>query len=91
MYHNVLDWLEATALGRPESIAFADAATEITYRETVQKARSVGSVLAEQISTGEPVALYLEKSTTAICMTAALISTACTSAACTTPPKTAPT
>ena len=67
MYHNVLDWLEATALGRPESIAFADAATEITYQETVQKARSVGSVLAEQISIGEPVALYLEKSTTAIC------------------------
>lgn len=67
MYHNILDWLETTAARKPDGISFADDKSEITYNETVKKAKSIGTVLADRVNMTDPVALYLEKSTTAIC------------------------
>ncbi|MDO4614497.1 MAG: amino acid adenylation domain-containing protein [Lachnospiraceae bacterium] len=63
---NVLEWLERSALVRPEKIAFADEASELTFSELREGAEKIGTVLAGKTKPRRPVSFYLEKSTIAI-------------------------
>ena len=65
--HNVLDWLEASTRRTPDKAAFADAESAATYAQVTRRAQEIGSFLAERMQPRTPVALYLEKSTLAIC------------------------
>ena len=63
---NVLDWLEASAEARPDKVAFADVDSQLTYGELVDRARVVGSAIANSSEARQPVALFLDKTTRAI-------------------------
>lgn len=63
---NVLDWLEATAERLPQKTAIADPASALTFAELHDQARIAGSWLAAHIEPRTSVALFLEKSTTAL-------------------------
>lgn len=63
---NVLEWLEHTASRFPQKTAFGDPGQEITFGQLVRKAQAVGTLLADRISIGSPVAFYMEKSVDAL-------------------------
>ena len=63
---NVLDWLEATAGRLPGKTAVADPASALTFSELRDQARIAGTWLAGRIEPRTSVALFLEKSTTAL-------------------------
>ena len=64
---NVLEWLEKSVDENPGKAAFADAESAVTYRELMMSARAAGSFLAQACPPREPVALFLEKTTKAVC------------------------
>ncbi|MBQ9067899.1 MAG: amino acid adenylation domain-containing protein [Eggerthellaceae bacterium] len=64
---NVLEWLEAAARKTPDAVAVADVETQLTFAQLRDGARRVGTFLGEQVAPGGAVALYLEKSTKALC------------------------
>lgn len=63
---NVLEMLERTAAKFPDKTAFGDPSKEITFGELVRKAQAVGTLLADRIGIGSPVAFYMEKSVDAV-------------------------
>lgn len=63
---NVLDWLEASAERLPHKTAIADPAGSLTFSELRDQARIAGSWIAGRIEPRTSVALFLEKSTTAL-------------------------
>lgn len=64
---NVLEWLESTAAVSPDKMAFADPDSTVGFAELAARAQGVGTYLAARQAPCTPVALFLEKSTTAIC------------------------
>ncbi len=67
MYTNILDMLEASSKQYPERLAFGDAEKDITFWDLETKAKSVGTLLADEIKIAEPVAFYMDKSVDAVC------------------------
>ena len=59
---NILELLERSAKMYPDKIAFNDTEKRITYSELENAAKRVGSALAEQDFSREPIAIYIEKS-----------------------------
>ena len=67
MNRNILMWLENSAEKYPANIAFSDVNEEVTYADLKNRARTIGSFLADRIKPCSPVAFYLEKSALAMC------------------------
>ena len=67
MYTNILDMLEASAEQYPNRYAFGDTEKDITFEELQIKAKVVGTLLADEIQTADPVAFYMDKSVNAVC------------------------
>lgn len=67
MYTNILDMLEASAENYPERPAFGDVKQDITFKELLQKAKEVGTLLTDEIHISEPAAFYMDKSVDAVC------------------------
>ncbi|MBQ7994264.1 MAG: amino acid adenylation domain-containing protein [Solobacterium sp.] len=67
MILNVLEMLEKTASRCPERLAFSDPERNITYKETLEQSKKIGSFLTEKGFVKVPVSFYLEKSTYAVC------------------------
>ena len=59
---SILDYLEKTVSLYPEKIAVEDKNETITWKQLEKKAKAIGSLLQEQISHGEGVAIVAEKS-----------------------------
>ncbi len=66
MTTNVIQYLEQSAKMYPEKIAFADLEHSYTYGELLEKARRVGSFLAERLKPGQAVPVFMEKGVEAI-------------------------
>lgn len=66
MTKNVIKYLEQSAERYPGKIAFADLEHSYTYSELLEKARRIGSFLAERIEPGQAVPVYMEKGVEAI-------------------------
>lgn len=60
---NVLEYLEKAENSYPDKIIFGDETTEITYRDFIQDAKSVGTALLKQGIQKSPVAVLLGKNT----------------------------
>ncbi len=58
---NILQYLEATAPGVPNKIAYADGKDSITFEELYRSARAVGSALLRARYRKEPIAILMEK------------------------------
>lgn len=58
---NVLEYLEKSAERFPEKVAFSDESSEMTYRELLLKAQTIGSVLLRKSIEHSPVAVLLDK------------------------------
>lgn len=67
MYNNILDLLENSCGQYPDKAAFGDADRDITFKELVRVAKTVGTLLADKIGVAEPVAFYMDKSVSAVC------------------------
>ena len=61
MMRSVLEYLEASASHRPESIAVVDESGDHSYRELLEASRSAGSSLASEGIEGRPVMIVGEK------------------------------
>lgn len=66
MQTNVLEYLEQTLPRVPDKVAFADDQTQLTFAQVSQNARAIGSALAADGLSGEPVVVFMEKSPAAI-------------------------
>ena len=65
---NVLEWLEAQAVLRPDSLAVADPDSELSYAQLLDRSRRAGCWLVSQgMAPRQALALYLEKSADALC------------------------
>ena len=62
MQYNVLEYLEHTVNRLPEKVAYADDKIEITFQETYNQARAIGTFLARRGIYKEPVAVFMNKS-----------------------------
>lgn len=62
MKTNVLEYLEESAERYPEKAAFADVDSACTFRELEDTARRIGTALAGEVSPGNPVPVFMEKS-----------------------------
>ena len=63
----ILDRLELTEKEYGSRPAVDDGVVCLTYKELASKARGIGGALSAQISKGEPVAIFAEKSTATLC------------------------
>ena len=63
----ILDRLELTEKEYGSRPAVDDGLVCLTYKELASKARGIGGALSAQISKGEPVAIFAEKSTATLC------------------------
>ena len=69
MNKTIFKYLEATAQKYPDKIAFADTKRELTFADFVRESKNIGTALARKGFTKRPVAVFLEKSVTALtCM-----------------------
>lgn len=66
MQYNVLEYLEATVNRLPDKTAFADENSSISFQETYDDARALGTYLAERDIYKEPVAVFMDKTPKAI-------------------------
>ena len=62
MQNNVLDYLDRTALEKPEKTAYSDGAVSLSFREVQRISRSIGSFLHERGIYKKPVAVFMHKS-----------------------------
>lgn len=62
MQTNVLEYLEQTLERVPDKIAFADEELSLTFQQFYERARSIGTCLAEYGARGEPIIVYMKKS-----------------------------
>ena len=61
MTRNVLDWLDDTAVRRPEAAAFRSQDQEITYTQLSRRSQQIGSFLLDRIDRQQGVLIYMEK------------------------------
>jgi len=66
MIKNVLEYLEESASRFPEKVAFADENSSCTFSEIYQQSQRVGTFLAQKITPGFPVPVWMEKGTKTI-------------------------
>ena len=66
MIKNVLYYLEQSAVNFPDKTAFADESQELSFSETVDRARRVGSSLAQLKYYRHPIVVRMEKGAEAI-------------------------
>lgn len=59
---SILDFFEETVNKYPDKTAFADEQKSCTYRELKERAMKIGSFLADKVSIGQPVPIFMEKS-----------------------------
>lgn len=59
---NILEYLERSAKKYPDKIAFTDETSEITYRNFIAKAKTIGSYLSELGIRNAAIAVCLDKS-----------------------------
>ncbi len=62
MQTNVLEYLEETVERLPDKMAFGDEEIQLTFRQVYDRARSIGSLLADCGAGKEPVVVYMKKS-----------------------------
>ena len=66
--HNVLDWLFANAESQPDKLAFCDESTSISFGETADIARRMGTLLARRFgSQSNPIAVFVDRDARCIC------------------------
>ena len=65
--NSVVEWLEAAAQRTPDAVACADVDTQLTFAQLLERAQIMGVYLTQHAQPGVPIALYLEKSTQALC------------------------
>lgn len=65
---SIIEYLERSAERFPDKVAFADENDTCTFQELKERARSVGSFLAEKGCHCKPVPVVMEKSVTTIAM-----------------------
>ncbi len=63
---SIIEYLEQSAEKYPDKTAFADETTACTFKELKERARRVGSFLAQEGCHCKPVPVVMEKSTSAI-------------------------
>lgn len=68
MICNVLEYLENSTEKYPNKVAFEDEKYRLTYQETMEKSRRIGSYLSIHTNPNQPIAIYMEKSV--YCLTA---------------------
>ncbi|MDO4337329.1 MAG: amino acid adenylation domain-containing protein [Eubacteriales bacterium] len=61
MVYNVLDYLERAGEKHPDKVVFADPLHEITYKECIRNARSIGTRIARMGRTCKPVAVLIDR------------------------------
>jgi amino acid adenylation domain-containing protein len=66
MIRNILTYLENSAARVPDKIAFADVDTDCTYAELLENAKRIGSALARSSEKRLPVAVFMNKSVSAV-------------------------
>lgn len=66
MQYNVLEYLEETVERLPDKLAYADEKSGITFQETYDGSRAIGSFLAERGIHKEAVAVFMSKTPEAI-------------------------
>ncbi|MBE5835297.1 MAG: amino acid adenylation domain-containing protein [Butyrivibrio sp.] len=64
---SILDVLENTASKYPDKLAFGDVSSDMTFKETIERSKLVGSYLTSYVKNGSPVAFYMEKSCQGVC------------------------
>lgn len=65
--HNVLSYLEQSALRYADKAAVIDGQRQYTYAELRNRSRHIGGILASHTEKGKPVAVYMEKGADALC------------------------
>lgn len=58
---NILEYLEKSAKFLPNKIAFSDELSEVSYRDLLSKAQTIGSFLLEKAIERSPVAVLMDK------------------------------
>ena len=66
MQTNILEYLEQTVTRVPDKVAFANDTMGITFRETYDQARAVGSFLNNQGFYKQPVVVFMKKHPTTL-------------------------
>ncbi len=66
MQINVLEYLERTVARVPDKLAYADEESGMTFREVSRAARAIGTFLAQEGFSREPVAVFMRKSPQAV-------------------------
>lgn len=61
MPRNILEYLEATVREVPEKLAFADGENHLTFRQTHDQARAIGSFLNHRGFSGKPVVVFMKR------------------------------
>ena len=61
MTRNILEYLETTVRRLPEKVAFADGQRHLTFRQTYDQARAIGSFLHHRGFYAKPVAVLMDK------------------------------
>ena len=74
---NVLDWLEASEQRHPDKVAFADPTSQLTYAELIEKVEHIGSFIAARSEARKPIALFMDKSTKAVCALFGAVAAGC--------------
>ncbi len=67
MTYTVLTYLEKSAETYPQKEAVVDEAGSCTYAELLERSRRAGSFLAAKLKKGEPIPVFMEKGTDALC------------------------
>ena len=67
MTTNVLEWLEEKAQLMPDKLAIGDPNEDLTFAETMHRAKAAGSFFSEKIKPTEAVVFYTEKSADTLC------------------------
>lgn len=57
MQTSILEWLEASAERYPNKSAFSDEKRDITFSETMNLAKAIGSCLSELVEPGKPITI----------------------------------
>lgn len=61
MEKSILSYLEKTESNFPDKVSFADKDNEITYKELVNIAKSIGSAILQKVGAKKPIIVYMEK------------------------------
>lgn len=62
MHNNVLNYLNEIVKVKPDKLAYSDGTNRLTFRETYDAARAIGTYLAKEGIRKKPVVIYMNKS-----------------------------